>query len=93
VHNPKRWEQSQAPRLVNNRVGAGDHGLRGNDRRHGCEDNHGQLTPRRHQPKERCRGISWVSKSEGCLSEVVENKGGKNYPQPGAGDRWSTEMA
>ena len=86
---------AQLHRLVGDREGAGDHGLRCDDRGAGRQQDQGQLRPlgRGRQKVEGALEGVGVGEKERALSEVVQHQRRQHDPQPGAANGHDAEMA
>src|SRR5689334_12192683 len=92
VFDAQPGQVAQSGGLLRDRVGAGDDGLRGDDRGHGGEEDHREPGPARRQEEERAAGVALVAQDEGALADVVPEAGGEDDQQPGPPDRRAAEV-
>ncbi len=93
VENGQPRQQTEVDRLVDQRIGAGDHGLARDDRRSGREHHHGQQQGVRHQAIERVLDRGRIGQHLGALPEVIDQQRGQHETEPGDLDRLASEMA
>ena len=86
-------QEAELHRLAGEREDAGDHRLRGDDRRHGGEHDQRVQRPRRGQAVEGIVGGRRVVRAAAPLAEVVEQQRRRHHAEPVDLDRPLAEVA
>ena len=84
---------AQLHRLPRDRIGAGDHRLRGDHRGHGRQHDHRDPAPLRHAEEERIACRAWVFEQQRTLAEVVQHQRRQDEEIPAVADGLGAEVA